>query len=405
MMDLAVIGGGSKSHKNHQHHHLTMPGLLFGISRAKEPGLDSYASLDWKIESPPAILYGDAENSTGALVSGQLLLTVKKVSLVVESLRGWLHIHVSHKRPYRHRCPDCSNQKTELENWTVLANPITLNQGLHEYPFSVLLDGHLPATTNSSIVAVKYEFTFEVKLKHRSSLNLSKTIDVKRALPAPELPHHSVRVFPPTSMAVSVHYPQVIHTNESNKLHLRVEGFVKTDAEMKSVEYWTLKRLSWKLEEHLSTIAPACAKHSSYMQKVYSEETTMKGVKRTESRTIGSAELSSGWKSDYSCNGGVEMDLEYQCNNARAEPICDMKAHDGTEVTHQLIVQLVVVQEYASSSQPKQIIPTGVARILRMHLGITLTERAGLGVSWDNEAPPPIRTYLQVLLYTNRPRI
>jgi hypothetical protein len=30
----------------------------------------------------------------------------------------------------------------------------------------------------------------------------------------------------------------------------------------------------------------------------------------------------------------------------------------------------------------------GAARVLRMHFNVTMTERAGLGISWDEEQPP-----------------
>ncbi|KAK8061099.1 arrestin n-terminal domain containing protein [Apiospora hydei] len=383
-----------KDHKDHPHHRLSLPGLHFGASKhSKEHGQHPNASLDWKIESPPVVLHGDAENSTGALVSGQLLLAVKEVPFEVESFEARLHIHVIQKRPYQHHCPECINQKTELKNWKFLADPAALDQRLHEFPFSVLLEGHLPASTDNPVVTVKYEFTAEVKPKHGPSLKLAKTIDVKRALPVPELPHHSVRIFPPTNIAASVHYPQVIHPIGSNKLQLRLEGIVKTNTDVNTVEYWKLKRLSWKLEEHLNTVAPACAKHSPSAKNpdaaaaAAEDAASKKGIKRSESRTIGSADLSTGWKSDYSPNGSVEMEVEYQCNT-HSKSVCDMKSHDGTEVTHQLVVEMVVVQEYAPIHQPKHVTPTGVARILRMHFGTTLTERAGLGVSWDNEAPP-----------------
>ena len=93
------------------------------------------------------------------------------------------------------------------------------------------------------------------------TLKLSKTIDVKRSLPVPDLPHHSIRVFPPTNIAASVHYPQVIHPIGGNKMELRMDGIVKHNVDVKSVEYWKLKRLSWKIEEHTQTVAPACEKH------------------------------------------------------------------------------------------------------------------------------------------------
>lgn len=117
-----------KEHKEHQHHRLSLPGLHFGASKSKEHAQHPNASLDWKIESPPVVLHGDAENSTGALVSGQLLLGVKDVAFEVESFEARLHVHVVQKRPYQHHCSECINQKTELKNWKFLADPTALDQ-------------------------------------------------------------------------------------------------------------------------------------------------------------------------------------------------------------------------------------------------------------------------------------
>ncbi|ORY68361.1 arrestin [Pseudomassariella vexata] len=367
------------------HHRLSFPGLHLGGSKSsKDQTQHPSASLGWKIESPPAVMYGDTETSTGALVSGQMQLAVKE-DFEVESFEAWLYIHVIQKRPFQNHCNDCANQKTELKKWAFLAEPTTLSKRLHEFPFSALLEGHLPASADHSLVAVRYDFIAEVKPKSGPTLKLVKTIDVKRSLSVPENPHHSVRIFPPTNIAASVHYPQVIHPIGSNTLTLRLDGIVKTNSDVKTVEYWKLKRLSWKLEEHLNIVAPACQKHMP--KDAENGEAPKKGVKRTDARTVGSADLSSGWKSDYSPSGNVEMELEYQCNPS-SKAVCDMKSRDGTEITHQLVVEMVVVQEYAPINQPKNITPTGVARILRMHFGTVVTERAGLGVSWDNEAPP-----------------
>ncbi|KAF3015273.1 hypothetical protein G7054_g10649 [Neopestalotiopsis clavispora] len=376
----------SAREKEASHHRLSFPGLHLGGHKSKDHGeKHPHASLDWKIESPPAVMYGDAENSTGAIVSGQLMLTAKDAPLEVEGFKARLEIHVIRKRPYKDHCHDCTNQKTELKTWELIAGPATLSQGVHYYPFSALLEGHLPASTDNSVVTVRYDFTAEAKPKNGSALKLNKTINVRRALPVPETPHHSVRIFPPTNITASVHYPNVIHPIGSNKLELRLEGIIKSNPDVKTIEYWKLKRLSWKIEEHLTTVVPACQKHAP--KDPETGEATKKGIKRTEARTIGSGDLASGWKADYSPSGNVEMELEYQVNPS-LKPVCDMKSNDGTEVTHQLVIEMVVAQEYAPTNQPKHVTPTGVARILRMHFGTIVTERSGLGVSWDNEAPP-----------------
>ncbi|KAI0127881.1 hypothetical protein BJ170DRAFT_392595 [Xylariales sp. AK1849] len=368
------------------HHRLSFPGLHLGGSKSsKDHSQHPHASLAWKLESPPAVMFGDAENSTGALVSGQLLLDVREAPFEVESFEARLDIHVIRKRPFKDHCHDCTNQKTELKSVKLLAEPTTLTRRLHEFPFSALLEGHLPASTDNAVVTVRYDLLAEVRPRSGPPLKLVKSIDVKRSLTVPATPHHSIRIFPPTNINASVHYPQVIHPIGRYKFEMRLDGIVKSNTDVKTVEYWKLKRVSWKLEEHLNTVAPACAKHSP--KNAQTGESEKKGVKRTETRTVGLGDLSSGWKADYSPDGNVEMEVEYQCNPS-AKAVCDMKSHDGTEITHKLVVEMVVAQEYAPVNQPKNVTPTGVARILRMHFDTTLTERAGLGVSWDNEAPP-----------------
>lgn len=166
---------------------------------------------------------------------------------------------------------------------------------------------------------------------------------------------------------------------------MRLDGIVKHNPDVKTVEYWKLKRLSWKLEENMETVAPACEKHAP--KDPETGLPTKKGSKRSDSRIIAHADMHSGWKSDYSPSGSIEMEVQYQIAPS-AKTVCDMKSEDGTQITHQLVVEMVVVQEYAPTAHPKHITPTGVARILRMHFGVVITERAGLGVSWDNEAPP-----------------
>ncbi|KAI0481378.1 hypothetical protein GGR56DRAFT_317091 [Xylariaceae sp. FL0804] len=374
---------GNKERK--EHHRLSLPALGLGVNKThKDQSHQPGASLDWKIESPPAVMYGNAEESTGALVSGQLLLSATE-ELDLESFEARLEIHVTQKKPFNSHCHNCAHQKTELKKWSFLAEPTVLSKRTHEFPFSVLLEGHLPATTDNSVMSITYDFTAEAKRRGGTTLRLFRNINVRRSLLVPELPHHSIRIFPPTNITASLHYDQIIHPIGSNKVSLRLEGIVKQNAEAKTVEYWKLKRLSWKLEENLTTVAPACDKHSP--KSAETGQPTKKGQKRTDARTIAHADTHGGWKSDNSSTGSIEMEIDYQCA-PQAKAVCDVNSGDGTSIGHQLVVEMVVVQEYAPQAQPRHITPTGVARILRMHFAVQVTERAGLGVSWDNEAPP-----------------
>ncbi|KAH8879939.1 hypothetical protein GQ53DRAFT_596023, partial [Thozetella sp. PMI_491] len=372
------------------HHRLSFPHFGRGSKENHSHHANAPASLDWKLESPPIVLYGNAEESSGALVSGQLLLNIKE-GMDIDSFNACLNIHVTQKRPFTQHCYDCTNQFTELKKWDFLKQPLFLAKGQHAFPFSILLEGHLPASMDGALVSIAYEFTAEAVSRSTGfSTKLQKLLDVKRSIPVPETPHHSVRVFPPTNIKASVHYPHVIHPIGTNKLELRLDGLAKHNAGPNTVEYWKLKKLIWRLEETAKSVAPACEKHMPKLPAGEEERpASKKGVQRTDTRTIGEKVMFSGWKSNYATTAESMVELEFDYSLLKhAKYSCATKSRDGTEVSHQLMVEMVVSQEWAPVNKPTFITQTGVGRILRMHFATTLTECGGIGISWDNEAPP-----------------
>ncbi len=264
--------------------------------------------------------------------------------------------------------------------------------GEHTFPFSVLLGGHLPATQDGPLVSIAYEFKAEATPGpgFGSAVKLDKVFDVKRSLPVPELPHQSVRVFPPTNIKVSVHYPQVIYPVGQNTIGLRIDGIAKVNTKSNTIDYWKLKKLTWRLEEMATAVAPACDKHTPRDDKDDPQQpAAKKGLRKTETRTIGEKTLFSGWKSSYAGadSSSIEAELEYSVTR-NTKFSCDTKSRDGTEVTHQLMVEMVVSHEWAALNKPSLVTQTGIGRILRMHFATVITERGGIGISWDNEAPP-----------------
>lgn len=257
----------------------------------------------------------------------------------------------------------------------------------------MLLEGHLPASMDNALVSISYEFKAEAIPRSKGAslapIKFEKVIDVKRSLPTSETPHHSVRVFPPTNIKASAHYPHVIHPIGNYNLALRLDGIAKFNQKVNTVEYWKLKKLMWKLEETTKTIAPACGKHSPKLSDSPEDQQTKKGVMRADTRIIAENTLFSGWKSNYTSatDSIVELEMDYSLPKG-AKYACDSKSRDGTEVTHQLVVEMVVAQEWAPVNKPSLVTHTGVGRILRMHFSTILTEHAGIGISWDNEAPP-----------------
>jgi hypothetical protein len=396
----SVSSEPQKDHTQQHHHRISFPGLhVKARSSSKDAQARLPATLDWKLESPPIIFYGDAENSTGALVSGQVFLKIKEEVLDVESFFATLNIHVRQKRPFTAHCHECTDQYTELQKWTFLQQPIALSKGEHQFPFSILMPGHLPTSMETPLMSITYEFKAEATIKPPTAspspttssptIRFEKSLDVKRSLAPSELPHHSVRIFPPTNIKASVHYPQVIYPIGSNTLSLRLDGIAKHNPGVNTVEFWKLKKLVWRLEETIKTVAPACDKHTPRDPKDPQAKPAKKGVQRVESRVIGEKTLFSGWKSDYSSMGdsAVEVELEYMLGK-HAKYLCDMKSRDGSEVSHQLMVEMVVSQEWAPANKLTHVTQTGIGRILRMHFCTMLTERGGIGISWDNVAPP-----------------
>ena len=53
-----------------------------------------------------------------------------------------------------------------------------------------------------------------------------------------------------------------------------------------------------------------------------------------------------------------------------------------------MILELVIAEEWAPNKKPEQSTPTGAARVLRTQFNLNVTERAGMGLSWDDEMPP-----------------
>jgi len=87
------------------------------------------ATLDVVMESPPLVFYGAAASSTGALLSGQLVLNIYDESMTIDSFKMRLALEVTRKKPFHAHCQDCSHQSTDLTTWTFLAGPTVLHRG------------------------------------------------------------------------------------------------------------------------------------------------------------------------------------------------------------------------------------------------------------------------------------
>ncbi|KAH6680774.1 hypothetical protein B0J14DRAFT_579348 [Halenospora varia] len=368
------------------HKRLSFPSIMHSPKSSSKsiPQVQS-SKLEFVIESPPLVFYGPASSSTGALLSGQLKLNVHDEFMAIDSFTMRLALEVTRKKPFHAHCPECAHQSTDLTTWSFLQGPATLRKGQHDFPFSFLLPGHLPATMKGSLSSIDYVLKATIVPKNAEPIKISQILNLKRAIAPSEFPRHSIRIFPPTNLTANCELPPVIHPIGETTVSMRMDGVVKRNVEAKTQTQWKLKRLTWRLDETQKEISPACTKHAAKLGNV---EDVKKGTAHQDTRTIGTEEIKSGWKADYSSpDGTIELEFPFSIQ-PDSHPVCDTKAEDGTEVSHVLVVEMIVAEEFAPIKKPTQVTPTGAARVLRMHFNITVTERAGLGISWDEEQPP-----------------
>ncbi|KAI6245127.1 hypothetical protein HI914_06613 [Erysiphe necator] len=341
--------------------------------------------LDMEIESPPLVLYGLTTTSTGALLSGQLILEITHETTTVNSCSMSLVMDITRKRPFHSHCSNCERNRTELESWKFLNSPTKFRKGKHKLPFSWILPGNLTASSSGTLFSIEYKLHAVLALGGVEDIMFSKTLEVKRAIIPSEIPRNSIRIFPPTNLTANCGLPSILHPYGISMVSIIIDGCVRENAESKILRLWKLKRLHWYLNETQKIFSPGCGKHLAKQVK----KIEGKGVSHTDVRVIGENCYRMGWKANYTKSPG-RIEMEFPCAiRPGARPICDLKTQDGIEVSHSLIVQMIFVEETVSLIRsPIEATSTGSARVLRMNFNMTVTEHSGLGISWDEEQPP-----------------
>lgn len=211
-------------------------------------------------------------------------------------------------------------------------------------------------------------------------VHLEHPLILQRALmPGPD--RNSERVFPPTNLRALVVTPSVIHPIGAFPVQMRLTGLV--DTPMKDVQRrWRVRKINWRIDEHSRMVSAACTKHAA---KIGGEG---KGILHEDTRTIGGDDIKTGWKTDFDTPGGlVEMEFTAAID-AHRRPVCDVESSNGLSSSHLLVLEIIVMEEQTPLKGPKYATPTGSARVLRVNFKLVLTERAGMGISWDEEMPP-----------------
>ena len=339
------------------------------------------AKIEIAIESPPLVSYGTMENSTGALMSGQLRLHVTDQSVRLDKFELELVAKIKFDKPVSKDCSECQINTNRLKKWDIISEPKTFEKGSNGSPFSYLLPGHLPATTHTNLGSVEYSLIATAISANGEKMTSSHILELKRSIFPPDNDRTAVRVFPPTNLRVEMMHPPVVHPIGEWTVNLCLSGIVSKEYSM--LRRWRLRRLTWRVEEFSKMVSKPCTKH---VHKVGGEG---KGLEHTDTRVIGSHEIKDGWKSDWTLEGGGSTMVEFPCHiDPKAKAVCDMSNPTGMAVQHRLMLELVVLEEIANPKHAVGWNATGSARVLRMAYTIVVTERAGMGISWDEEMPP-----------------
>ena len=376
---LLSLGRVSRSRERHQN----ARSKAASSSRAPAEIAPPAAKLDVIVESPPLICYGIPANSSGALFSGRLSIAVADFAneLVLDSFSMRLLSKTTTKRPVSKDCPDCTVHTEELNHWNFLTEPLHLVSGDHQFPFSYLFPGNLPASANGQLGSIEYLLVATAVSTAGETFDFRMPLNVRRAI-LPGNDKASIRIFPPTNLTGRVVLPSVVHPIGTFPVQMALSGVVDIGPETQT--RWRLRKMMWRIEEHQKVVSIPCSKHA---HKVGGEN---KGILHQETRVIGHKEEKNGWKTDFDTAGG-EIDMEFDATiNPTCNPVCDLESLNGNglEVKHNLVIELVVAEELCPNRNTRLITPTGAARVLRMQFNLLVTERSGLGISWDEEMPP-----------------
>lgn len=350
------------------------------LSKKHQDPKASPVSLSCQIDTPPTVILNDPENRNSSLIKGRLVLDAHHV-VEVERLHATLRLCITQKKPFRRGCRNCKNQVTELKHCSFITPTATLERGTYEYPFSYRVPDDLPPSLDTCIASVSYEFEAEACVRRKDQLSgaprivtLKRSLDVARSLLVPNSTLYSRRIFQAAGIEIGCHFGSIIDPNGIHNVRLTMDGLVSYPGNGENVQIWRLWKGSWRLEETVKTIALGCDRHANEIEGTEDD----KAQKRSKVTVLGEDGIYSGWNSD-DMLGTLDMEFAFSLKKAKGRAINyahDTGHGDEVEVTHALVVELMLVKEYFPKGRPDLSIRTGVARILRSQHRVVLSDFA-----------------------------
>lgn len=340
----------------------------------------SLVSLSCQIDTPRTVILNDPENSNNSLIEGRLVLDAHHV-VEVERLHAALRLYIIQKKPFKRGCRDCKNQITELKHRLFITSTTTLQCGKYEYPFSYRVPNDIPPSLDTSIVSISYEFEAEACIRRKGQLSrtprivtLKRSLNVARSLSVPNSTLYSRCIFQAAGIEIGCHFGSIIDPNSTHNVRLTMDGLLSYAGNGENVQIWRLCKCFWRLEETAKTTALACDRHTNEIEGFEDD----KVQKRSKVVVLGEDGIYSGWNSDDTL-GTLAMEFAFSLKKTKGRAINythDTGHRNEVEVTHALVVELVLVKEYFPKGRPDQSIRTGVARILRTQYRVVLSDYA-----------------------------
>ncbi|KAI8712586.1 LDB19 domain-containing protein [Fusarium sp. LHS14.1] len=350
------------------------------LSKKHQDPKTSLVSLSCQIDTPPAVILNDPENRNSSLIKGRLVFDAHH-DVEVERLHATLLLRIVQKKPFRRGCRDCKNQVTELKHCSFITPTATLQRGKYEYPFSYRVPDDLPPSLDTSIASVSYEFEAEACVRRKGQLSgvprivtLKRSLDVARSLSVPNSTLYSRRIFQAAGIEVGCHFGSIVDPNGTHNVRLTMDGLASYPGNGENVQIWRLWKGHWRLEETVKTIALACGRHANEIGGSEGD----KAHKRSKVTVLGEDGIYNGWNTD-DMLGTLDMEFAFSLKRTKGRAINyahDTGHGDEVEVTHALVVELMLVKEYFPKGRPDLSIRTGVARILRSEHRVVLSDFA-----------------------------
>lgn len=349
-------------------------------SASKHEGSD-IVNFKIRLETPPAIMYGSPQESVGALISGicDVDLTncgdvdgavdLQEANMsIVQVIRTKVPPSIAKKLPHG------SQQRNVLAIWDILKHPHILASKTFAYPFSHLLPGTLPPTCRTPLFSIEYFIVAAATTQRLKKSEYRIPLKIGRSVMG-ITEKTSVRIFPPTTLSLSMILPTALFPNSNVNAEMRIEGLITDTTPGMTLKFkrWQLKRINWRVDE-IVKVRWGEAGDDEYEYK----------------HTLGFGFHKTGWKTDYSLqNGVIEFFTPDFCPGVLNKANKDLQDPvAGLSVSHQLICELLIAEEVLSNPTSKQGVLSGSARVLRMQFGFPVVDRPGLGISWEDEVPP-----------------